>query len=410
MAIAPRRIRWVVVASVAVVCMSAPAAGQTTNQPPQCPADPVLTVVTGQPLVLPGSPCSDPEGQPVTLILVEGPHHGALVGPAANGSLTYTSEPGYVGTDLIRFKASDGSAESPVATLTIRVTGQAGGQGGGVPRGRIQQQVESGAMLPGQRLPIWVLVSELDAGQQVSVRIEPSGPVRNVDPACVPDGAAYLCAVRAGPRYSTTTLRLKFVAATPGTFTLTSRIVHSGVETTDAIIVLAQPKAGRTVAVVDEGSCTHGRWLTARTAGASTFRSVCPGATLPVRSSVRWGHLRWAELYWTRRGSTHHAQVHGYRGQKGQAQITQPRGRAPQLRVPKPGRCRGYKSVQADAHSKVQILGRLVRVTLLSRGSAVVREYCDKALVFANSPFIVRDLVHGGTVRLSGGRTYVVSR
>jgi hypothetical protein len=169
MAIAPRRMRWVVVAGVAVLCMSAPAVGQTTNQPPQCPADPTLTVSSGQPLVLPGSPCSDPEGQPVTLILVVGPRYGVLSDPAADGSRTYTSNPGYVGTDLIRFKATDGSSESAVSTLTIRVVGQGGGGSGGPPAGRIQQQVEAGAMLSGQRLQIWVYVSELAAGQEVSV-------------------------------------------------------------------------------------------------------------------------------------------------------------------------------------------------------------------------------------------------
>lgn len=38
--------------------------------------------------------------------------------------------------------------------------------------------------------------------------------------------ALLLCAVRAGPRYSTATLELEFVAGPPGKFTLTSRIIH----------------------------------------------------------------------------------------------------------------------------------------------------------------------------------------
>lgn len=266
-------------------------------------------------------------------------------------------------------------------------------------------------MIPGQHLLMWILVSELDAGQGVSVRVEPSQPLRRVDPACAPDGAAYVCAVRAGARYSTASLEFEFVAGTPGRFTLTSSIAHSGVSDTDGFDVLPPPEAGRTVALVDEGSCTHGRPLSARIPGASAFTSACPGRTLPVGSRFRWSRLRGADLYWTRRGRMHHAEVTGYKGASGVAKVTQPRGRAVQLRIAKPRRCRGFESIQAyaDARVELRIAGRLVRVTFKT-GAVSVKEYCDRAeIAQSRGTVVIRDLVHGKTVRLSEGK-YVVRR
>jgi hypothetical protein len=277
--------------------------------------------------------------------------------------------------------------------------------------GRIQQQVEAGALLPGQHLFMWILVSELDAGQEVSVRIEPSEPLHAVDPACAPDGAAYLCAVRAKSSSSTAQLQLEFVAGAPGRFTLTSRIVHSGVSDTDALDVLPVPEAGRTVAVVDEGSCTHGRPLSARIPGASAFTSACPGLTLAVGSRFKWSRYRGAEFYWTRRGRMHHAQLSGYKGATGVATVTQPGGRTPRLRLTKPARCRGFESIQAisRAPGELRIDGRLVRVTF-KKGAVVVKEYCDRAEVIqVGGTVVIRDLVHGRTVRFSGNK-YVVRR
>ena len=123
----PGRTPRALAVALAVLLLAAPAAGQTVNQPPQCPPEGTATATSGQPLTLPAQPCPDPEGQPVTLILVEGPRNGTLAG------LTYTSNAGFVGTDTIRYKASDGTSESPVATLTIRVVAQGGG---GVRAGR----------------------------------------------------------------------------------------------------------------------------------------------------------------------------------------------------------------------------------------------------------------------------------
>ena len=75
------------------------------------------------PLDLPGAPCSDPLGRALTISIIDGPHHGTLTGPAANGHRLYTPAKGFTGLDTIRFRAAAGSALSAPATLTIVVLG-----------------------------------------------------------------------------------------------------------------------------------------------------------------------------------------------------------------------------------------------------------------------------------------------
>ena len=62
---------------------------------------------------------SDPEGDPLTAVLVSGPANGTLA-MNADGSFTYTPTTGFSGTDSFVYKANDGSAESE-ATVTITV-------------------------------------------------------------------------------------------------------------------------------------------------------------------------------------------------------------------------------------------------------------------------------------------------
>jgi thermitase len=63
---------------------------------------------------------SDPEADALTCTVVSHPSHGtASVASCASG--TYTPEPDYNGTDSFTYKASDGSADSNVATVTIIV-------------------------------------------------------------------------------------------------------------------------------------------------------------------------------------------------------------------------------------------------------------------------------------------------
>ena len=63
---------------------------------------------------------SDVDGDPLTFVLVDGPGHGTVeVGP--DGQVTYTPDAGFTGIDTLTYRASDGTAESNLATVTINV-------------------------------------------------------------------------------------------------------------------------------------------------------------------------------------------------------------------------------------------------------------------------------------------------
>jgi subtilisin-like proprotein convertase family protein len=65
---------------------------------------------------------SDPDGDSITFHIVTPPAHGQLTNFAPNtGAFTYTPAPGYLGSDLFAFHASDGSTNSAVATVNLFV-------------------------------------------------------------------------------------------------------------------------------------------------------------------------------------------------------------------------------------------------------------------------------------------------
>ncbi len=64
---------------------------------------------------------SDPDGDPLTAVLVSGPTSGTLA-LNADGSFTYTPNANFNGTDIFTYKASDGTLDSNVATVQITVT------------------------------------------------------------------------------------------------------------------------------------------------------------------------------------------------------------------------------------------------------------------------------------------------
>ena len=91
------------------------------NHAPVCPATISRSVESGSQLVLDQNPCTDADGDPLTLVLVDPPDHGTLTGPAQNGSFTYA------GGRLRRrrqpdLQVDDASTESNVGTLSITVT------------------------------------------------------------------------------------------------------------------------------------------------------------------------------------------------------------------------------------------------------------------------------------------------
>jgi VCBS repeat-containing protein len=63
---------------------------------------------------------TDSDGDALSAVLVAGPSHGTLT-LNTNGSFTYTPTTGFTGTDSFTYKASDGEANSNVATVNLMV-------------------------------------------------------------------------------------------------------------------------------------------------------------------------------------------------------------------------------------------------------------------------------------------------
>ena len=66
---------------------------------------------------------TDPEGNPITFAIVNGPSHGEINNfNATTGTFTYIPNYGYVGSDTIKFSATDSKLAQTAATLSINVT------------------------------------------------------------------------------------------------------------------------------------------------------------------------------------------------------------------------------------------------------------------------------------------------
>jgi len=94
------------------------------NNPPSATPD-SYSVGSGSQLTVPTPGVlgndSDPDGDPITAVLVGGTSHGNL-SLNANGSLTYTPNSGFSGQDTFTYKATDASLSSNTVTDTITVT------------------------------------------------------------------------------------------------------------------------------------------------------------------------------------------------------------------------------------------------------------------------------------------------
>jgi len=66
---------------------------------------------------------TDPEGQPLTAVLMQSPTQGTLT-LNADGSFTYMPNPNFCGLDFFEYVASDGVYSSPFATVTLTVVCQ----------------------------------------------------------------------------------------------------------------------------------------------------------------------------------------------------------------------------------------------------------------------------------------------
>jgi Subtilase family/Bacterial Ig domain len=67
--------------------------------------------------------CADPDGTPLELSVVDAPDHGSLDAiDQSTDTVVYTPDDGYTGPDSFTYKASDGTADSAPATVTLEVT------------------------------------------------------------------------------------------------------------------------------------------------------------------------------------------------------------------------------------------------------------------------------------------------
>ena len=88
------------------------------NAAPVAAAQSVVTKVsTAKAIVL---VATDANGNALMYTVMAGPSHGTVTAGAA-ANRTYTPMPGWNGTDTFTFKASDGTADSNVATVTVKV-------------------------------------------------------------------------------------------------------------------------------------------------------------------------------------------------------------------------------------------------------------------------------------------------
>jgi VCBS repeat-containing protein len=96
----------------------------TVNRAPAAVGDAYSTVEdTARTVAAPGAlgNDSDPDGDPLSAVLVTGPSHGTLT-LNDDGSFTYTPAANFNGTDSFSYRASDGLLTSSPATVTITVT------------------------------------------------------------------------------------------------------------------------------------------------------------------------------------------------------------------------------------------------------------------------------------------------
>lgn len=98
---------------------SAPSIGQI-NAPVANADNYTTTANTPLTVTAPGVLANDTGSSPLTAVKVTNPAHGTLTFNA-NGSFTYTPAANYAGSDSFTYKATDGTADSNVATVTIAV-------------------------------------------------------------------------------------------------------------------------------------------------------------------------------------------------------------------------------------------------------------------------------------------------
>lgn len=116
-----------------------------TNRRPLC-GDLVVQVDPGGAAPIPAG-CADPDDDVLTPTLIAGPAHGTL---STTAPFTYTASPGFVGSDVLRYRSTDPSGlQSDEAKVTFLVGNPEGNQPPVCPRAAVRVMPETTALLNG---------------------------------------------------------------------------------------------------------------------------------------------------------------------------------------------------------------------------------------------------------------------
>ncbi|WP_425100643.1 Ig-like domain-containing protein [Tropicibacter sp. S64] len=100
---------------------------------------------------------SDPDGDPLTTTAASSPANGSVV-VNGDGTITYTPNSGFSGTDSFDYTVTDGNGGTDSATVTVNVGGGGGGSGNGAP----MAQNDSEATLVDTPITIFVQSNDSD--------------------------------------------------------------------------------------------------------------------------------------------------------------------------------------------------------------------------------------------------------
>jgi len=106
---------------------------------------------------------SDAEGNPLSAALASSVSNGTL-NLNANGSFDYTPSAGFTGTDSFSYRASDGTALSAIATVTITVAATGGGQTAGV------DTIQTGLISGKGNNKTFTVTTIFSPGDEISIR------------------------------------------------------------------------------------------------------------------------------------------------------------------------------------------------------------------------------------------------
>lgn len=101
---------------------------------PVCATTPLALATTVGAAVTGTAACDDPNGDPVTHLVESRPQHGTAA-YAADGAVTYTPAPGFLGADAFLLSATDGTNFADVRQVTVNVTAAPAPAGPGAPTG-----------------------------------------------------------------------------------------------------------------------------------------------------------------------------------------------------------------------------------------------------------------------------------